>query len=248
MFKFRAAGHSTGYLLSFYISTDMKNSTYRVMAFDQAHLGLSREYLVKGFDAEYVNFYYDYMQRVAILLGATPEEAKKQMKESLLFEMKLAAASLPKEERRNASKLYNPMRLRDMDDLLPGVNFTNYVNKILTKDIIQVDEDERVIVGTPIYLRRLADILKKEPKRIVANYLLGRIAREGFFLLNKAAREISLSYRKNLTGTQADTPRWKKCVGASGTLGSVLGHLYMQIQHAGYGQVHQKGVQENSAR
>ncbi|CAB4068160.1 MMEL1 [Lepeophtheirus salmonis] len=184
IYKFRASGHGTGFLLSYFITTDMKNSTYRVMGFDQASLGLSREYLVQGFESENVNYYYSYMQKVAVLL----------------------------EERRNASKLYNPMKLIDVDDLMPGVNFTDYVNGILTKDIIQVDGNERVIVGTPIFIKRLSTILNEEPKRNVANYLLWRIASQGLFVLNKAAREISLEYRKNVTGTPADAPRWKKSV------------------------------------
>ncbi len=44
-----------------------------------------------------------------------------------------------REERRNASKLYHPMRLGDVGNIAPIVDWTSYVNNILTEDIgIQV--------------------------------------------------------------------------------------------------------------
>lgn len=48
IYLFRANGYSTDYLLDFSIGTDIKNSTARVIYFDQPHLGMSREYLIKG--------------------------------------------------------------------------------------------------------------------------------------------------------------------------------------------------------
>lgn len=57
---------------------------------DQASLGLSREYLSKGFDDEIVQAYYAYMVDIAIILGADPDRARKELRESLEFEIKLA--------------------------------------------------------------------------------------------------------------------------------------------------------------
>ena len=78
------------------------------------------------------------MQKVAVLLGADPVRAAAELKESLLFEIRLANASLPREERRNATRLYNPMKLREMAAIAPVVDWTTYVNSVLTPDIIQV--------------------------------------------------------------------------------------------------------------
>ena len=47
-YRFRSKGYSTDYLFDFSIATDIKNSTQRVIYFDQGHLGMSREYLIKG--------------------------------------------------------------------------------------------------------------------------------------------------------------------------------------------------------
>lgn len=60
---------------------------------DQAALGLSREYLSKGFDEKIVQAYYKYMVDIAVILGADPDRAGKELKESLEFEIKLANVS-----------------------------------------------------------------------------------------------------------------------------------------------------------
>ena len=76
--------------------------------------------------------------KVAVLLGADPVRAASELRESLLFEIKLANASLPREQRRNASKLYNPMKLSEMSSIADIVDWTSYVNNVLTEDLLQV--------------------------------------------------------------------------------------------------------------
>lgn len=60
---------------------------------DQASLGLSREYLNRGFSDKLVLAYYDYMVDIAALLGADRARAEVELKDSLQFEMKLANVS-----------------------------------------------------------------------------------------------------------------------------------------------------------
>jgi len=60
---------------------------------DQATLGLSREYLSKGFDDKLVQAYYRYMVDIAVILGANRERARTELKESLEFEIQLANVS-----------------------------------------------------------------------------------------------------------------------------------------------------------
>ena len=63
-YLFRRNGYSPDYLFDFSIGTDLKNSTFRTMYFDQAQLGMSREYLIKGLDDDDVTHYYNFMQKV----------------------------------------------------------------------------------------------------------------------------------------------------------------------------------------
>ncbi|CAH2218333.1 jg3595, partial [Pararge aegeria aegeria] len=90
VYKFRSAGYSVDYFLDFSISVDVKNSTKRIIDLDQASLGLSREYLNRGFSDKLVVAYYEYMVDIATLLGADRARAEVELKDSLMFEMKLA--------------------------------------------------------------------------------------------------------------------------------------------------------------
>ena len=61
-----------------------------MMQLGQASLGLSREYLTRGFYDKAVQAYYRQMVDIAGILGAQDERARTELKESLLFEMELA--------------------------------------------------------------------------------------------------------------------------------------------------------------
>ncbi len=52
-----------------------------------------------------------------------------------MFEIRLANASMPREERRNATKLYHAMKLHEVEDISPIVNWTYYVKNIVTDEL-----------------------------------------------------------------------------------------------------------------
>ena len=215
-------------MFDFSIATDLKNSSWRTIYFDQPSLGMSREYLIKGLEEENVRHYFNYMQKVAVLLGADPARAATELKASLDFEIKLANASLPRELRRNATALYHPMTLTELSNSIPLLNWTHYVNKLLTEDVLQVDANERIVVNTPGYLQNLTQILASEPKRNIANFMLWRATRASIGFLNKAARNVIEEYAKNITGKTETTPRWKSCVGsAAGSFSAAVGKMYV---------------------
>lgn len=60
---------------------------------DQAHLGLRREYLIKGLEDKITKAYYEYMVDIAVLFGADKNAATKELLESLQFEISLANVS-----------------------------------------------------------------------------------------------------------------------------------------------------------
>lgn len=64
------------------------------MQLDQAALGLSREYLTKGFSEKLVDAYYKYLVDIAVILGANRDRAVKEIHESIEFEMQLANVSV----------------------------------------------------------------------------------------------------------------------------------------------------------
>ena len=65
------------------------------------------------------------------------------MSDVLNFEIQLANFSLPREMRRNASKLYNPMKIKDLSTLDPYTPWLSYINRILTPEIVQVGKAKK---------------------------------------------------------------------------------------------------------
>ena len=56
-------------------------------------LGMDREYLIKGFEDEYVSAYYSYAVDTAVIYGAERFNAELEMKDVVNFEIALANVS-----------------------------------------------------------------------------------------------------------------------------------------------------------
>ncbi|XP_040574082.1 neprilysin-2 isoform X2 [Lepeophtheirus salmonis] len=229
VYMLRRIGYSVDYLVDFSVAIDLKNSSRRILDLDQPRFVLDREYLIKGFNDEDVQAYYEFMMDVARFFGANENRAAKDMKEVLELEMKLANFSLPRENRRNATKLYNPMTIKDLTKLDPFTPWLDYINNILSKEIIQVNDKEVIIVNVPSYIKNFSLLINNTSDRVKANYLLWRVVSASIKYLNDDAKKISLQFSKKLTGKTEETPRWRTCVdGAKRSLTNAVGAMYIR--------------------
>ena len=89
------------------------------------------------------------------------------------------------------------------------VPWLEYINKILTPEILVVKDTERVILDEPGYLRNLTEILKRTPKRTIANYMFFRAASSSLGFFTKAARKVQEDYSQELTGTTSTVGKSK---------------------------------------
>jgi len=221
-------------IVTFSMGADDKNSSWRVIGLDQATLGLSREYLVKGFEDKDVQHYYKFMLEAAVYLGATKEQAETELREALNFEFALAEITLPREERRQADLLYNPTtvdKLPVYEGLPPS--WKDYFQGIFDGTDIVISDDEKVIVTNFDYLKNVSELVQKTDKRVLANYLNWSIAKSVITYLNEEGRDIRFRFDKAISGIQEKAPRWKKCVNemgfnslAGGGFGFIAGSMY----------------------
>ncbi|CAB3250166.1 unnamed protein product [Arctia plantaginis] len=192
---------------------------------DQASLGLSREYLNRGFSDKLVQAYYEYMVDIATLLGADRARAKVDLKNSLEFEMKLANISLPLEKRRNATSLYNPMTVAELQEKIPWLE---YINRLLTPHV-NIGVDEVTIVSVPKYISDLEVLLETTPKRVQANYVMWRVAGASVSYLTDNLRRRQLAYVTALSGKTERESRWKECAdNTSASMSIAVGALYIR--------------------
>jgi len=219
-------GLNSDRMISIGIGTDSKDSLKRILEIDQPGLGLSREYLIKGFEDKDVQAYYNYMVQTAVFLGAEEDVAKLQMKEALEVELKLAEMSLPREERRNKTALYNPMTLKEVQELYPEIPLVQYTNDILGGADVTVDENEVVNVAVPKYIKDFRAYIATVSPRAQANYIIWRNIKFAMSYLNEEALEIQLAYSKVLTGKAQEAPRWEKCVKSTAGLDGTYLYFY----------------------
>lgn len=176
-----------------------------------------------------VSAYYNYMVDMAVLLGADEERAKRELLDSLNFEMALANISLPNEKRRNATALYNPMTVKEFQQRYPYTDWLEYFNAILKDTGIVIGEEEVIIVSVPTFMEQLGPLLQNTPKRVMANYVMWRISGFSSFFLTEKLRKRQLQYSTALSGKQEQEPRWKECVDiTSGSLPISVGALYIR--------------------
>merc|ERR1712106_277567 len=220
-------GLSSDRMISIGIGSDSKDSEKRILEIDQPGLGLSREYLIKGFNDKDVQAYYNYMVQTADFMGAEEEVAKVEMKEALELELKLAEMTLPREDRRNKTALYNPMTIKEGQELYPEIPLLQYINDILdvTADLT-VDENEVVNVAVPKYITDFREYIESASPRAQANYIIWRNVKFAMSYLNEEARQIKLAYSKVLTGKAQESPRWEKCVKSTSGLDGTYLYFY----------------------
>lgn len=207
-----------------------KNKWKIIIQIDQTSLALSREYLVKGLDDKNVQAYLEFMIDNAVIFGADREKAHDELLKTLEFETRLANVSyrfdahevqltiidsfqisLPREERRNATALYNPFTVKELQEKYPYIQWAEYINALLPNGIT-VDENEVVINTVPTFFEQLGTVLETTPKRVIANYFMWRVVHETSGTLTKELRDRKLAFFKVLYGLLQQEPRWKECV------------------------------------
>lgn len=107
--------------------------------------------------------------------------------------------SLPSEKRRNATTLYNPMTVSELQLKYPTIPWMEYFNTILAPSAT-VTEDEMVIINVPSYITDLERLLEQTPKRVQANYVMWRAAARSVSYLTEELRKRQLAYSTVVSG------------------------------------------------
>ena len=75
------AGFGASHIYGVGIDIDDKNSNIMVINLDQPSFGMARENLIKGIRDVNVQHYFTYMKDTAVLFGADPTRADRELKE-----------------------------------------------------------------------------------------------------------------------------------------------------------------------
>lgn len=118
--------------------------------------------------------------------------------------------TLPVEESRNLSQLYNVMTISELQRRVAGISWLEYINTILAP-IQTVTDQEPVVVTAPSYLEQIAQLLQTTPKRVLSNFLLSRVAMYSVKSLSEDARYLLHVYALMMYGRRPPSRR-KECM------------------------------------
>ncbi len=213
-------------LFGFGSNQDFGDSS-QVIAFANAGgLGLpDRDYYTKT-DAHSKKLreqYLAHVEHMFVLLGDTPEAARREAATVMSMETGLAKASLTRVEQRDPKKLFHKMDLRRLQAMTPAFDWQPYLAGVglpATRSLNVTEPKFYAAVNTMLASRPLAD---------VQTYLRWHVAHvEARFLSTPFVNENFQFFSKTLRGTPELAPRWKRCVTlADDQLGEALGQEFV---------------------
>src|SRR5436189_996218 len=215
-----------GAFFGFGAGQDAKDSSRDIAQAVQGGLGMpDRDYYTKQ-DAdmkEKRQKYVEHVTKMLTLLGEPAEKAAEDAKKILALETKLAQASRTRVQLRDPIKNYNKMGVRQLQDLTPDWNWSDYFKTI---DLIEPGD---INVHQPEFFKAANDLFRSTSTEDWKAYLR-------WHLINATAPDLSKDFvdedfnfkDRILRGTEQIKPRWKRVIlSEDDEIGEALGKLYV---------------------
>jgi putative endopeptidase len=210
---------------------DFKDSSKQVAVIDQGGLGLpERDYYTRTGDkdkqlrAQYVT----HVAKMLTLAGETPAQAATDATNILAFETKLADASMTNTERRDPEAVYHPQSMAAFEQSV-GVDFTPFFEAIHAPQV-----DSLVNANPKFFPAMVAAVRATDMDTLRAYMRFQTLTAFAAQLPRPIDAENFDFYGRELQGTPAQRPRWKRCSAAvDGALGEALGQVYVEQYFAG---------------
>ena len=174
----------------------------------------------------------------ALLSAAGQPVSEAQIDALMVFETRLAEASRDRAGLRDPLARYNPFTPAELAAAAPGFDWAAYVDTLVGTLVgtlaAPARVPQRLIVGTPAFAARVAEMAASEPIGTWQRYLTLRVLDAAAGLLPKAYAEAEFEYRGRVQGgLQAPPPRSERVILQIGgrlgrePLGMALGELYV---------------------
>jgi putative endopeptidase len=199
-------------------------NSYMVYA-SQGGLGLpDREfYFNEGERSEQIRAAY--VAHIEAMLNLAELEGAASAAEMIMaLETRLAASHMKKEDSRSMTKIYNPIPVAQLAEVMPSFDWDAY----LTESGMNGKIDNLVILSLD-YSTQLDAILQDVSLDDWKTYLTWKLVAASASSLTQAMdRQNFEFYSKTLRGVEEQEPMWKRGVGVvNGTLGEVVGKVYV---------------------
>ncbi|MFZ2990168.1 M13 family metallopeptidase [Ideonella sp.] len=210
--------------LALNVDPDQKDpKTYLTLAY-QSGLGLgNRDYYLKSDErmAKARVAYVAYLTTLFTLQGDSAAAA--HAAEVMALETRIAQAQWSEVANRDPQKTWNPMSLKKLSALAPGMDWKAFFDAAAMPGL------NRVNMVQPSYARALAKLVKTTPVATWRLYLQAQLMSARAPTLGKAWRDASFAFHGTaLAGQKEQKPRWQQATDAlDGALGEAVGKVYV---------------------
>jgi putative endopeptidase len=216
------------------IDVDLKDPAHYALYLNQAGLGLpDRDYYLQADFAKQRAAYQAYvMQLLRLIQWPKAEELAGSV---VAFETKIADSSWSAAQDRDVAATYNPMKVVELQKLVPGFAWKSYLLSERAPDI------ERVVVAEKTAFPKIADTFANTPVETLQAWLAFHVTDNAAPYLSKTFADAWFElHEKVLGGQQQPRLRWKRAItavsgddfiaggrfGSFGTMGWGVGQLY----------------------
>lgn len=209
------------------VDADDKNSNRNVVSLNIGRLGLPDKdyYVSEDKDSKEKREKYKlHVAKMLQFLGDKPKQANIEAEKILAFEIEMSKPRLDRVERRDSRKSYNPMTVKELQKLVPAIQWESYFKGV------GLPKMDTIIVTQPRYMAALQNLLSNDKVSDWKAFLK-------WTLLNKTSNKLSTDiesanfdfYGKALTGAIKQRPREERALQTVNTeIGEALGKLYVE--------------------
>ena len=229
------------------IGQDAVDSSKEIVEVRAGGLGLpDRDYYTKS-DPRTVKLreqYQSYVQQLLVLRGEPEAQAKTEAQAVLRIETALAQPQLTRVERRDPHKTYHMMKITDLQQLTPSVEWPVYFEMLSASPPRPATPGEPVVltkmtganltfsslnVAEPEFMKVAQTELANESIDALKAYLRVHLLSAVAPYLPKPFEQANFEfYSHTLRGVAQEPPRWKTCVRAADrNLGEALGQEFV---------------------
>lgn len=209
------------------VGPDDMNSSVNIMHLYQGGLGLGERdyYLLNDKDSKTIREgYTKLIQKQFVNAGYTAQQAKKASQDVLALETALAIAHYPKEKTRIPEENYHKYTLDELQSKSGSFDWKLHVEQmgVQSLDSLNVGQPEAVLAAIKLF--------ETKPIEEIKSYLLWNAINGNCNLLSDDFINADFEfYGRQLSGTTALQPRWKRVVGlVEGCLGEAVGQMYVE--------------------
>jgi putative endopeptidase len=209
----------------FSVSPDPKDSTRYAVRIVQSGLGMpDRDYYLKD-DPKLKAIRAKYLAHMETMMRMAGDgDAHRSAGEILNLETAIAQRQWTRVESRDPQKTYNKVAFADLPKLMPGFNWTMYL-----EDSRLTGRTDYSIVSEPTYLTALGALIADTPIESWRSYFKWRVLSEAAPYLSKAFVDERFAFTGTvLRDVPENEPRWKRGVELlDDSMGEALGKLYV---------------------